>query len=522
MSIAAWIDRHAAERPADPAIRFGEDVLDYARLAALIDGTAGWLRDTHGIGRGDRVAWLGLNAPDMLVLLFAAARLGAMLVPLNWRLAAPELRYVMLDCRPKLLVVQPGFAGHADTIRHDPSACAVHVSDPAAGGLATAAGPTAVADSGGDADPLLIVYTSGTTGRPKGAVLTQAAVAANAANARAMHAMTAADHVLTVLPMFHVGGLNIQTTPVLQAGGTVTLHEKFDPGATLAAIGALRPSLTVLVPATLKAMIEHPDWAASDLGALRAVATGSSDVPVELMVAFRDRGVPVIQVYGATETAPVAIFQTVDDPADELGAIGRPAPGCAIRLVDDHGEAVADGTVGEIEVRGANVATGYWDDDAADAAAFRDGWFRSGDLAQRDARGAYWFRDRIKNVIISGGENVYPAELERVLRTLDGVAEAAVVGRADARWGEVPVAVVVPASGAVPDRAAILAGFQGRLARFKHPKDVVFVDELPRNALGKVRVELVKALASTASTGSESAASAPGGPERQGAGQEMR
>ncbi|MEQ9331363.1 AMP-binding protein [Thalassobaculum sp.] len=495
-SIAAWIDRHAAERPDAPAVRFGDATLDYARMAALIDGTAGWLRATHGIGRGDRVAWLGTNHPDMLVLLFAVARLGAVLVPLNWRLAVPELRYVMLDCGPKLLVAQPAFAESAAALPHDPAACAVHLADPAAGGLAAVAGAATVEDTGGDADPLLVVYTSGTTGRPKGAVLTQGAVATNAANARAMHAMTAGDRVLTVLPMFHVGGLNIQTTPVLQAGGTVTLHERFDPGATLAAIETLRPSLTVLVPATLKAMIEHPRWAATDLSSLRAVATGSSDVPVELMVAFRDRGVPVIQVYGATETAPVAVFQTVGDPDGELGSIGRPAPGCSIRLVDEDGAEVPDGTVGEIQVKGANVAAGYWDDDAATAAAFHDGWFRTGDLALRDRTGAYWFRDRLKNVIISGGENIYPAELERVLRTLDGVAEAAVVGRADPRWGEVPVAVVVPAPGAARDRAAVLAGFRDRLARFKHPKDVVFVEELPRNALGKVRVDLVKALAS--------------------------
>ena len=517
MSLADWIDRHADERPDAPAIRFGDEVLDYGRLSELVDGTAAWLRDAHGVRPGDRVAWLGTNAPDMLALLFATARLGAILVPLNWRLAPPELRYVMLDCGPRLLVVQPAFAGDAEAILHDPATCEVHVSDPTAGGLAAVVPSATIEDSGSADDPLLIVYTSGTTGRPKGAVLTQGAIAANAANARAMHAMTANDHVLTVLPMFHVGGLNIQTTPVLQAGGTVTLHEKFDPGAALAAIETLRPTLTVLVPATLKAMIEHPRWRAADLSSLRAVATGSSDVPIDLMTPFIDRGVPVIQVYGATETAPVAIFQTVDDPADELGSIGRPAPGCAVRLVDGDGREVATGSVGEIEVKGGNVAIGYWDDDAATAAAFRDGWFRTGDLALADGNGAYWFRDRIKNVIISGGENVYPAELERVLRTLDGVAEAAVVGRPDPRWGEVPVAVVVAAPGAAIDRETVLAGFQGRLARFKHPKDVVFVDELPRNALGKVRVELVKAMASN-----EPAGSVPGVRETEGAEQGSR
>lgn len=496
MSIADWIDRHAAQRPEAPAIRFRDVVTSYGRLAALVDGTAAWLHERYGIGRGDRVAWLGTNAPDMLLLLFAAAKLRAVLVPLNWRLAPPELRYVMADCRPRLLVVQPAFAGDVGAIVPDPAACAVQVSDPAAGGLAAVlSDATGMPDGGGADDPLLIVYTSGTTGRPKGAVLTQGAIAANAGNALAMQAITAADHVLTVLPMFHVGGLNIQTTPALRAGACVTLHERFDPGAALAAIAGERPSLTVLVPATLRAMIGHPGWAATDLSSLRAVATGSSDVPVELMTAFRDRGVPVIQVYGATETAPVAVFQTVADPRSELGAIGRPAPGCAVRLVDPEGREVPDGEVGEIEVRGASVTTGYWNDPAATAAAFRDGWFRTGDLAMRDGNGAYWFRDRLKNVIISGGENVYPAELERVLRGIDGIAEAAVVGRPDARWGEVPVAVVVPAPGAALERAVVLAAFDGRLARYKHPKDVVFADELPRNALGKVRVELVKAMA---------------------------
>jgi len=495
-SIAAWIERHARERPTAPAIRFHDRVTSYGDLARLVDGTARWLATTHGIGRGDRIAWLGSNAPDQLALLFAAARLGAILVPMSWRLAPPELRYAMAHCAPRLLVLQPGFAGPVEAIVPDPAACAVQVSDAAGGGLAAVApAGDPVEDAGGPEDPLLIVYTSGTTGRPKGAVLTQGALAANAANARAMHAMSAADHVLTVLPMFHVGGLNIQTTPVLEAGGVATLHEKFDPGATLAAIAALRPSLTVLVPATLKAMIEHPAWRETDLGSLRAVATGSTDVPVELMTAFRDRGVPVIQVYGATETAPVATFQTVDDPESELGSVGRTAPGCEVRLVDADGRPVPPGAVGEIEVRGPNVATGYWRDAAATQAAFRDGWFRTGDLAVQDEAGVFWFRDRLKHVIISGGENVYPAELERVLRGIDDVAESAVVGRPDPRWGQVPVAVVVPRAGRRPERAVVLAAFEGRLARYKHPKDVVFVAELPRNALGKVKVDELRALA---------------------------
>jgi fatty-acyl-CoA synthase len=334
---------------------------------------------------------------------------------------------------------------------------------------------------------LLLVYTSGTTGRPKGAVLSQTALACNAANAIHMHDMTARDHVLTVLPMFHVGGLNIQTTPALKVGATVTLHDRFDPGAFLAAVAGDQPTLTVLVPATISAVLGHPGWDAADLSSLRAVATGSMAVPSDLIEAFHARGVPVIQIYGSTETAPVAVYQRIAEARDSVGSMGRVGRHSEVRVVDAGGADVGPGVPGEVLVRGQHVAGGYWNDPEATAKAFAHGWFRSGDIAEYDAEGRFWFKDRMKNVIISGGENVYPAEVERVLREMPGIRDCQVLGRPDARWGMVPVAAVVADPGV--SREAVLRHFDGKLARFKHPRDVVFLSELPKNAMGKVRID---------------------------------
>jgi fatty-acyl-CoA synthase len=488
--ISLWIERHAGLNPGRTALRFQGRTLSYGEFAYGIERAAAVLRDM-GLRHGDRIAWLGLNHPDLLGLLFAAARCGLMLVPLNWRLAPPEHAFILRDAGVKALFAQRELAAALgpETL---PEGCRLVLAGgtdgqaPSLHDLIAAAGETPGHDGGPD-DPVLLVYTSGTTGRPKGAVLNQRALDCNAANALHMHAMTARDHVLTVLPLFHVGGLNIQTTPALKAGAMVTLHDRFDPGSFLAAVAADRPTLTVLVPATISAVLAHPAWAGTDLSSLRAVATGSMAVPTGLIAAFHARGVPVIQIYGATETAPVAVYQRVRDAYDSVGSMGRVGLNTEVRVVDATGADVGPGVPGEVLVRGEHVASGYWNDPEATAKAFAGGWFRSGDIAEYDAGGLFWFKDRIKNVIISGGENIYPAEVERVLYEMPGIRECQVIGRPDARWGMVPVAAVVADAGV--SREAVLQHFDGRLARFKHPRDVVFLAELPRNAMGKVRLD---------------------------------
>jgi fatty-acyl-CoA synthase len=335
---------------------------------------------------------------------------------------------------------------------------------------------------GADDDELLIVYTSGTTGRPKGAVLAQSALLWNGYNAIHAHDLAQSDHVLSVLPLFHVGGLNNQTVPALLAGATVTLHRRFDPGRWLADVAARRPSLSLLVPATMQAVIAHADWPRTDLSCLRMIYTGSMVVPESLIGAFHARNVPVGQIYGSTETAPIAVFLTREDAQRKLGSTGRPAPHCEVKLQD-----------GEICVRGPNVMRRYWNDPQGTAAVLdAEGWFHSGDLARVDEDGYYWIMGRSKDVIISGGENIYPAELENILADCPAIAEAAVVGVPDPQWGEAACAVVVRKAGAVLDERGVLALFQDRLARYKHPRRVLFAEALPKNALGKVQKQELK------------------------------
>ncbi len=489
MDLSDLIARNAAFTPRKVAIRFQDRALTYAAFADRIAACARALKSRLGVGRGDRVAILAANHPDYLVLLYACARLGAMLVPLNWRLAVPEQVFILSDASVKVLVVEQSFAEVIPPLTQ--ALPDVHV-----------VGLDFVSDSGSFDDllatgtgdgrnphidfscPLLLVYTSGTTGRPKGALLRQEALVWNAAMSQHVHALTSDDHVLAVLPVFHVGGLNIQTTPALQLGATVTIHARFAPDATLSAIAADRPNLIVLVPATIQALLDHPAWSRTDISCLRAVTTGSTIVPQALIDAVTARGVPVLQVYGATETCPIAVYSRI---GGEARGTGLPGLHCEARIVDDQGREVPHGTPGEVVVRGPNVFFEYWGNEAATSEALRNGWYHTGDIGVRDADGYFTIHDRKKNMIISGGENIYPAEVERVLHTHPAVKEAAVIGRPDPKWQEVPVAYVVLRDGARPAPTELQQHVAAELARFKVPREFVFVDDLPRNVLGKVQ-----------------------------------
>ena len=502
MDLSQWIEQHAMRTPHKAALRFEGKEIGYTALASRIGLLASALA-ARGVGQGDRVGWLGLNSPDMLATLFACARLGAIFMPLNWRLAAPEHRALLEECTPALLFVDQGFVAACAAPRVAPqaTACVAIGSEKVPAGWTAWSGFLEAGQgrsgrfAGGSAGvPLLLCYTSGSTGRPKGALLSQEALACNAANSVDMHALRADDRVLTTLPLFHVGGLNILTLPALQAGCSVTLHPKFDPDATFDAIARERITLTVLVPAQLDAMLAHPRWASADLSSLRMITTGSTLVPMRIIRSVHARGVPLIQVWGATETAPIAACLHADEALRKAGSTGRAARHCELRIAGFAGEQLPPGVPGEVWVRGANVMSGYWSDPEASAKALAGGWFHSGDLGHLDEDGYLTIDGRLKDMIISGGENISPAEVEAVLLDCPDIAEAAVVGRPDARWGEVVVAVVTPAPGAKLERDRVLALFEGRLARFKQPKDVVVVEALPRTAIGKVSKEDVRQL----------------------------
>ncbi len=504
MDLSDLIARHAALSPDKPALVFEREVLSYAALHARIELTARALKSEFGVSRGDRVAILSLNRPDYLVLLYACARLGAMLVPLNWRLAAAEQMFILSDAAVKVLLLEQAFAEILPALERDLPDTRVAGFDfaPAQGVSFDALLTTAAGDSRNPqvnlSCPLLIVYTSGTTGRPKGAVLRQEALLWNGAMSRHMHGLISDDHVLTVLPFFHVGGLNIQTTPALHHGATVTIHSRFTADAALTTIARDRPTLTVLVPATIQAVTDHPDWAATDLSSLKAVSTGSQIVPSHLIERFVARGVPVLQVYGSTETCPVAVYTRLGGDLTRTGSTGLPGLCCEAAVIDDAGVELPPDTPGEIAIRGPNVFSEYWGNEAATREVLRDGWFRTGDIGRRDADGYFFVHDRKKNMIISGGENIYPAEVERVLLEHPDVADCGVIGRPDPRWDEVPVAYVIPRAGRQADAEALKAHLLAQLARFKVPREFVFVDDLPRTALGKVQHFRLKEIAETA------------------------
>ncbi|MBW8470393.1 MAG: AMP-binding protein [Thiobacillus sp.] len=501
-SLDSLLQRLARERPGalalsarEPAAPAGPDT-DFTELARWAAAVAGHLQTQHGVQAGDRVAWLGLNHPLQIVLLFALARLGALLVPLNHRLAPAEWAAVLADCQPRVLVHDAHFASAAQSLPHPSSAaCQLVPMAQLPGRLNTATtDPDSLEIAEAWDAPVLLVYTSGTTGAPKAAVHTQGNLLANMAIAAQVQDLTASDTVLTVLPLFHVGGLCLQTLPALSVGARVLLFSRFDASATLECIANERPTLTLQVPATLKALTEHPRWTGTDLSSLRAVWAGSSLLPPAPLAAFHARGVPVCNVYGSTETGPFSIALSAEHAQDHAGSCGWPAPGVEVALRDPLGAVVVPGAVGEICIRAPNVVRRYWPDRAACDA---EGFFHSGDLAQQAPDGSFTVVGRSKDMIISGGENIYPAEIENLLLQHPLVVECSVIGQADARWGEVAVAVLVlqPGEHDRPDWAEPLQRFlEGRLARYKWPRRWLRVDALPKTALGKVQKAELKRL----------------------------
>jgi fatty-acyl-CoA synthase len=495
--LSDWIARNAVLTPDKTALRFPERDISYRALAAMVERIAAALA-ASGVRREDCVAYLGFNSPEMLALLFACARAGVLFMPLNWRLAGPEHLQMLQDCPPALLVVEPDFVAQTNSFRAALDGMTLVSFGASGDGWISWADFCSRANEGGDNEqvdddtPLLICYTSGSTGKPKGVLLTQRALNCNAANSTDMHELRADDVILNTLPLFHVGGLNNLTTPALKAGCTVVLHPKFDVDATFDAIEREGITLTVLVPAQLDMMMAHPRWAGADFSSLRMITTGSTIVPRHVIHAVHAKGVPLVQVYGSTETCPIAVYLKAADAIRKAGSTGKAAVQCRLRIVDSQGADVKPGATGELLVQGDNIMSGYWKAPQATAAVLVDGWFHTGDMGHHDEEGYLYVDGRSKEMIISGGENIYPAEIENLLIECPDIAEASVIGRPDARWGEIVVAVVVPKADHMVSSEQVLKLLEGRIARFKHPKEVVVVKQLPKTALGKVRKEDVR------------------------------
>lgn len=490
MNICDWIERWAKESPDKPALVFENRAITYRDFEASVQKNAALLQSELEVNRGDRVAYFGLNTPEFLYLLFACARIGSVLAPLNWRLSATELSLLLENAAPKILFVDPDL--DCEWTRNGFTDCKVldlsrieNGSRETGQASTPAASTQKIPDCG--TEPLLLVYTSGTTGDPKGALLSQNAVLANARNSQAMHQLTAEDNSLVSLPFFHVGGLNILTTPTLYVGGTVTLHRAFDPEKMLQAMVSGQPTRVPVVSAQMPPILNLPEWEKAEFPGIRTVTTGASPVSPGVYSSWQDKGVDVLQVYGATETCPIAICTSIEQQAPNIETTGRAAANCKIRIVNDEGCDVLPGQRGEILISGDNVMSGYWRNERATNAVLRDGWYSSGDIGLEDEDGYFYIVDRKRDLIISGGENIYPAEIEILLLEDDDIEEAAVIARPDERWGEVPIAVVRPARGKSPDEHALLASLESRLGRYKIPKAVIYVDDFPRNSVGKIQ-----------------------------------
>lgn len=489
-----WISFHRSTAPDSKAqldLASGRE-LTYRQLDERVGSVASFLKQ-QGVKRGDRVAYLALNSTDVSDLIFACWRIGASALALNSRLAASELAFIVNDAKPKAILVDFEFADLAAQLKAEVEiGCWIQTD-----GLG---GPSPFETALTDQSPILVpasenlfgdeamlMYSSGTTGKPKGVIITHEMMTFAGINAQTGFNMNRSTVSLATMPLFHIGGL-VMVTNAIYAGGMAVVQRAFEPGQTLAAFDDHELGVTSFlgVPAMYNAMKAHPDVATTDFSRVTAMLAGAETVPAALVEWWMERGIYIQEGYGMTETAASSCALPKPFVATKVGSAGKPLMYSEFRIVRADGVDAAPDELGEIWMRGPTVTPGYWNRPEANKESFVNGWFRSGDIGRRDKDGFIYIEDRIKDMYISGGENVYPAEVENVLYAFDQVAEAAVIGVPDSHWGEAGCAVIVLKDGATLELDEIHEACSTALAKFKWPRHLVFMQALPRNATGKV------------------------------------
>ena len=484
-----WIAHHARFAPRAEA---AHDLASgrrftYAQFDERITRGALWLASAFGVKRGDRVAVLSMNDTDVFELQFACRRLGAIFVPLNWRLAIPELEFIVRDAGPVVLIHGQEFADAALAVAK--AVGVPHTADLANG--QSSAYEAGLAAATGTLDPpaldlseiWTLMYTSGTTGRPKGAQITYQMCLFNSIHCAMSVGLTPTSKNLVLLPTFHTGGLNVYANPTFHTGGCNVVVRSFDPAQFLSVMTDRAIGLThaLGVPTNFLMLAQQPGFAEADFSHIASIGIGGASAPMALLETYARKGIGLQQCWGMTETGPIGLMLSSAVAMHKIGSSGRPPLYVRLKICDPDGNEVKTGETGELMIRGPNVTPGYWNRPEASASAFTaDGWFHTGDAARQDEDGYYYIVDRWKDMFISGGENVYPVEVENVIYQLDGVLENAVVGVAHEKWGEVGRAFVVLKPGETMAASELIEHCRSQIASYKKPSAIRFIDALPR------------------------------------------
>ncbi|MDN6325508.1 MAG: acyl-CoA synthetase [Corynebacterium sp.] len=501
-----WVTLHSKRYPESVAYIDGEtgSVRTYAQLEERTNALADVLAK-RGTARGDRVALVTMNSIETMEILVAVAKLGAIAVPINYRLTSKEIEFILLDSGASSLFFSMPFLDLVNDACTDETRVrdrfVVPDSEMRLTGkssdleaMITRGSSERVVREVNEADICVVMYTSGTTGKPKGAMLSHGNFVWNAVHSLGLgDGWTAGDRTISAAPLFHIGALGVNTLPFLFIGGSCVVLENFVPANWISSVEKYGVTNAFLVPVMWSAVLGDASFGAGQVRSLRFAVSGGAPCPVAVIEAMRELGVPFTEGLGMTETSPLCAVLRQDEGLRKKGTVGKPVQQVEFRIEDDAGEDVGVGRVGELLVRGPNVFSGYWNNPKATSEALRDGWFHTGDLAKVDEEGFYTLVDRKKDMVITGGENVYSTEVESVVRGHPDVRDVAVIGIPDEKWGEAVTAVVVRAEGSSLTPEELIAWSRRSLAGFKVPKSVEYVDVLPRNATGKVLKRTLRA-----------------------------
>ncbi|MFH5780966.1 o-succinylbenzoate--CoA ligase [Heyndrickxia oleronia] len=482
--IAYWIEKWAFTHPDRTAVITDNEKVSYKQLDRMIAIATQGIQEKLQGRKGERIAILSHNRLEYIVLLFAIAKAECVAVPLNIRLSAKELIFQLNDSGSRILYAEEDNSEFAASLVEQSELECLAFMENVCEETQTSFAFEQLID---EEAPYIICYTSGTTGKPKGAVLTQSNIFWNAVNNKLAIDLTSEDRCIVLLPLFHIGGIGLFAFPALFSGGTIVIPGKFDPEKTLAMIEKYQVTVVMGVPTIHQALLTSPSFNTTDLSTVRWFYNGGAPCPRELIDAYFDRGFLFGQGFGMTETSPTLFMLSKEDAPRKRGSIGKPVLFSEYKLLDSEGREVEKGAVGELAVRGPNIMKEYWNRADATKDALKDGWLLTGDLAKTDDEGFLFIVGRKKEMIISGGENIYPLEVEQVISQMEGIAEVAVVGNADPLWGEVPAAFIVKENGSALTEEEVIQYCQGNLAKYKIPKKVTFLKEMPKNATGKIQ-----------------------------------